>query len=167
MNVRCVLQHLVECDLLFCIQRGLKTTRRSTSVYVKRLPVNELDESYGNDDKLLFIEKLDEFADKHPELNIDSYVQHSSKAILDASGKPTKELLAVLQLPEYASVDKCDFGLANRSSILIKTRFCFVRAVIFQTMKMDLWNLLNRLNQINVWSKVLGCGKSSCAVIKY
>lgn len=113
-DLRCVLEQLIECDLLLCVKRGLKTTRRSTRVYVKRLPGGELDSLSEMEYRLLFIEKLEEFTEDHPELSIDEYIKQSSVVMLDASGIATDELLAVLSLPEFSGIDKS--GL--RSSII-------------------------------------------------
>jgi hypothetical protein len=104
-DVRCVLEHLVQCELLEYVQRGLKTSRRSTSVYVKKLPLSGFDSEIDNEHVALFGEKLIEFDELHHELTIQEYLKQSSAVVLDASGTVTEELLAILSLPEYASID--------------------------------------------------------------
>ena len=117
-DVKSVLDHLVECDLLVRVQRGLKTSRRSTCVYVKRLPHNGLGSVIDGEHRLLFIERLEEFNESHPELTINSYFNESKTVIPDASGTVTEELLGVLALPEYASVEKSAIHSAVSGSIM-------------------------------------------------
>lgn len=105
-DLRCVLARLVECELLQCVQRGLKTSRRSTSVFVKRLPLEELYDEHDDEYLKLFWERASEFTDHHPELTIEEYLKQSKTIHLDASGIPTEELVASFSLPEYSSIDK-------------------------------------------------------------
>lgn len=104
-DVRCVLNHLIECDLLECINRGLKTSRRSTSVYVKRLPHVGLNTEVDDEHMAVFAEKLSEFGDQYSEMTIEEYIKKSSVVNLDASGTVTDELMAIFCLPEYAAID--------------------------------------------------------------
>ena len=104
-DVRCVLDYLVECDLLECVHRGMQTTRRSTCVYVKKLPLDGDNPEIGKEHLLLFGEKLSEFSEQHPELTVEEYVEKSGAVVLDAVGTVTEELEAILALREYASVD--------------------------------------------------------------
>ena len=104
-DVRAVLAHLVECDLLICVQRGLKTSRRSTSVYVKRLPANGFNFDVDNEHLTVFSEKLNEFGESHPELTVEEYTKHCAIVVLDATGTATEDLLAIFALPEYAAAD--------------------------------------------------------------
>ena len=109
-----VLDHLISCELVECIRRGLKTPRRSTAVYIKRLPLQGLDAELEIDHRVIFAEKLEEFADKYPELTLEKYMQQSMSIVLDASGKATDDLFAMFAFPEYQSIDISVLGRAGK-----------------------------------------------------
>ena len=86
LDVRSVLDHLVICDLVICVERGLKTSRRSTSVYVKRLPSAGMGSATDAEYRLLFIEKLEEFNGDYPELTLDTYMRANATVAINAVG---------------------------------------------------------------------------------
>jgi len=50
-DVRSVLEHLIKCELLECIHKGVKTSRLFTSVYIKRLPSCQPDGKVDNEQR--------------------------------------------------------------------------------------------------------------------
>jgi hypothetical protein len=119
-DVHCVLAHLVECDLLECVRRGVKTPRRSTTVYVKRLPLIGVDDEIDQDQIGIFAERFSEFNEQHTELTVEEYIRKSSVADLDALGIVTDELMMVLSMPEYCLIDLSLLNqLGKKSQMLI------------------------------------------------
>lgn len=104
-QLRCVIDYLVECDLLDCISKGIKTARRSTAVYVKRLPLCDDDGIIDNDHKLMFAEKLEEFRLIDGTLNVDEYIKINSRIELQGTGIVTDDLLEHFELNEYVKID--------------------------------------------------------------
>lgn len=72
-DLNAVLEYLVQCELLFCIMRGVKCTRNSTCVYVKQLPTLNEDNEIDIDQRLIFGEKLKEFSVYHSKFIMDEY----------------------------------------------------------------------------------------------
>jgi len=91
--------------LIDYVRRGLKTSRRSTTVYIKRLPVPEPDGEIDDDHKVVFSEKLKEFSSHHPELTINEYLKANSIIALDAAGVATDDLVNFFTLPEYMKIE--------------------------------------------------------------
>ena len=60
----------MECSLVECVQRGLKTARRSTCVYIKGLPGGGSGGDSDDDSKAIFVEKLEEFSANDPALTL-------------------------------------------------------------------------------------------------
>lgn len=105
-DIRCVLNYLLNCDLLDCISRGIKTARRSTPVYVKRLPWCDPEGSINDDHKMIFQEKLSEFNCNERVLKVEDYLQNSRAIQLDAIGTVTADLREFLMQVEYANIDQ-------------------------------------------------------------
>ena len=119
-DVHCVLAHLVECDLLACVRRGVKTPRRSTTVYVKRLPLMGVEDEIDEDQISVFAEKFTEFNEQYAELTVERYLMKSTVADLDALGTVTDELMMVLAMPEYLLSDLTPlYQLGKRSQLLL------------------------------------------------
>jgi hypothetical protein len=119
-DVHCVLAHLVECDLLECVRRGVKTPRRSTTVYVKRLPLMGVEDEIDEDQISVFAEKFSEFNEQYAELTVERYLMKSTVADLDALGTVTDELMMVLAMPEYLLIDLTPlYQLGKRSRLLL------------------------------------------------
>ena len=104
-DIHCVLEHLVKYELLECIRQGIKTTRRTTSVYVKRLPLRGQDGQVENDQAVVFSEKLKEFTSLTKELSVNEYLKSNMMIKLNAVGHVTDELIHFFSLPEYMKVD--------------------------------------------------------------
>ena len=103
-DVHSVLEYLIKCELLECVQRGIKTSRRSTSVYIKRLPMCDHNGQIDVELKLIFDEKFDEFKCYRPDFTIDEYLKKNMRINLDAIGIVTDELIRYLLLPEYMNI---------------------------------------------------------------
>jgi hypothetical protein len=104
-NVRSVLQHLIKCELLECIHKGVKTSRRFTSVYIKRLPFCQPDGKVDNEQRLIFAEKLKEFKDHYPEFTINEYLKKNTMINLEATGIVMDELFNFFSIAEYTKID--------------------------------------------------------------
>jgi hypothetical protein len=100
-----VLKYLTKSELIEHIKGGIKTTRRSTSVYVKRMPLCDDNGQIDDDYKLIFEEKFKEFNADSPKLTIQEYLKKSSNINLNAIGKATNHLLTYFSLPEYTNID--------------------------------------------------------------
>lgn len=95
----------MECSLLECVQRGLKTARRSTCVYIKRLPGGGSGCDSEDDSRAIFVEKLEEFCGNDRGMTVDDFIKVNSAINLDASGSPTTDLINYFTLPEYSMID--------------------------------------------------------------
>ncbi len=104
-DLNAVLVHLIKCELMLCIKRGIKSTRNCTCVYVKQLPACDEDGEIDFEQRLSFNEKLNEFTIHHPNLTIDEYLKKNSIIALDAIGVVTNELVKVFSMPEYKKID--------------------------------------------------------------
>ena len=104
-DVRCVIDYLIECDLVDCVRKGVKTTRKSTAVFVKHLPYCDEAGDVDVDQKTIFQEKLEEFSCTDGTLNIDEYVRRNSVIQLDAVGNVTEDLVGFFALQEYVRID--------------------------------------------------------------
>ena len=60
----------MECSLVKCVQQGLRTARRSTYGYIKRLPGGGSAGDSDEDSKAIFVEKLEEFSGNDPALTL-------------------------------------------------------------------------------------------------
>jgi hypothetical protein len=100
-----VLEYLTKSELIEHSKGGIKTTRRSTNVYVKRMPLRDDNGQIDDDYKLIFEEKFKEFNVHYPELTIQQYLKKSSNINLNAIGKATNYLLTYFSLPEYTNID--------------------------------------------------------------
>jgi len=104
-DVRSVLQHLIQSELLECIQKGVRRSRRFTSVYIKRLPFCQPDGKVDNEQRLIFAEKLKEFKYYHPEFTINEYLKNNTMINLQATGVVMDELFHFFSIPEYTNID--------------------------------------------------------------
>ena len=104
-DIRRVIDYLIECDLIDCVRTGIKTTRKSTAVYVKHLPFCDEEGHVDADHKTIFQEKLEEFSSTEQSLSIDEYVRQNSLIQLDAIGHVTEELVGFFRLQEYLKID--------------------------------------------------------------
>ncbi|CAF2119304.1 unnamed protein product [Rotaria magnacalcarata] len=104
-DIRVVLEHLVKCELLECVSKGIKTTRRSTSVYVKRLPLCDHDGRIRTEQRMIFDEKLNEYRFHHPNFTLNEYLKKNTTISLDATGFATDELVNFFSLPEYMMIE--------------------------------------------------------------
>jgi len=102
---RAVLKHLVKSELLLCVEKGIKTSRKYTTVYIKQLPTCDLDGNVDSDQKLLFEEKLKAFKNYNSDLTIEQYLNSSMLIALDGIGVVTNELVEILSMPEYMKID--------------------------------------------------------------
>jgi hypothetical protein len=105
MDIRAVLDHLLRCELIGHVQKGLKTSRRSTSIYIKRLPICQHTGEIDDDQMIVFGEKLMEFNLHHPELTVNEYLKKNMAIALDAIGIVTDDLIKFFSLPEYMKID--------------------------------------------------------------
>ncbi|CAF2151254.1 unnamed protein product, partial [Rotaria magnacalcarata] len=104
-DIRVVLEHLVKCELLECVSKGIKTTRRSTSVYVKRLPLCDHDGRIRTEQRMIFDEKLNEYRFHHPNFTLNEHLKKNTTISLDATGVATDELVNFFSLPEYMMIE--------------------------------------------------------------
>ena len=104
-DVRFVLEHLVKCELIEYVKQGLKTSRRSTNVYIKQLPICQHDGEIDDEQKIVFGEKLKEFNSHHAELTINEYLKKNTVIALDATGIATDDLVNYFSLPEYMKIE--------------------------------------------------------------
>ena len=108
-NLRAVLTHLIESDLIHHLPGGIKTARRSTDIYIKRLPVMYDDGIFDEEELKLYSSKFQEFTTKEKpkiEVKIDDYLKITSIINLEhISGKPKQTLFDFLKLPEYKNID--------------------------------------------------------------
>ncbi len=102
---RTVLKHLVTSELLLCVERGIKTSRKCTTVYIKQLPACDLNGDVDSSQKSEFEGKLKEFTIHSSNLTIEKYLNNNMLIALDGSGVITKELVAILSMPEYMNID--------------------------------------------------------------
>lgn len=105
MNVRSVLEHLFKCELIHHIEKGLKISRRSTSVYIKRLPICQHTGEIDDEQIQAFDDKLKEFKSHHPELTVNEYLKKNMIITLDAVGVVADDLVKFFSLPEYMKID--------------------------------------------------------------
>lgn len=104
-DLNMVLAHLVKCDLLVAVGRGVKTTRRSTQVFIKCLPAYDENGEIDSDQKILFDEKLKEFRKYSKDCTLDEYLKKNSIIALNAVGTVTDELVDLFSMPEYRNID--------------------------------------------------------------
>ena len=104
-DLNLVLDYLCKCDLLLHVEQGIKTSRRSTAVFVKRLPVRDDDGEIDSDQRLLFGEKLKEFRKDKKACTVDEYLKKNAAIALDAAGMVTEELVDLFSMPEYKKID--------------------------------------------------------------
>ncbi|CAF4146235.1 unnamed protein product [Rotaria magnacalcarata] len=103
-KIRCILEHLMKCDLLECVNKGVKTSRRFTNVCIQRLPICDHDEQMNTDYRSIFDEKLKEFKYSHSTFTLDEYFKKSMINI-HVTGAVTDELIKFFSLPEYMMVE--------------------------------------------------------------
>lgn len=127
-DLRCVLDYLIECDLMDCIKQGIKTSRRSTAVYVKRLPYCDEVGVVDQEQKVIFEERLDEFKCIEVVLNLDEYTKMNSKIDLEGSGNIMNGVLQHFALQEYVMID-----ISPLHDLKDKGQFCNYLCVFLKT----------------------------------
>jgi len=120
-HIRAVLKHLIESDLLHCIPGGIRTTRRSTDIYIKRLPVCHDDGFFDEEELELWNNHFKEFKSENKptiDVKIDDYLKIKSIINLKhISGKPKQILFDFLKLPEYNNIDISPLYAMNNEGI--------------------------------------------------
>ena len=95
-----VLNKLAASDILTLCPRGIKHTSRSTSVYIKQLPLEN--DTQAEQDFLL---TLSEYSFENKSITMDMYRQSCQWVVLDAIGVVQDDVYEILRRPEYGNRD--------------------------------------------------------------